>query len=319
MRKITSIITLVFLTVSIYAESYSVFYKGELCGVINEKRNVVIEPLYNCIEMTEEGYFCCEKRGKRREADFFDKKFHKVLSRPDLWFIWPYSEREWIVNKIDGSWEYEVVNLKTKEITTIEIESRDNPPTFVNNVALILTYYDEMEKYGYRIENRKGKIIFSGIKQAGRKYSEGLIPVITFDGRSGFLNYEGKFVIEVTLYEDYRMEGLRISPLLNYPFHEGVAFIQTEKDRWYLLDKEGSKKELPAEYDFTRRRYSNGLTVVKDKSGKSGYMDKDFNLVIPCQFDSAKTFVGKYAAAVHQGKDVVVDAKGKIYFCEDFD
>ena len=106
--------------------------------------------------------------------------------------------------------------------------------------------------------------------------------------------------------------------MLKYSFHEGVAFIQTEKDQWYLLDKKGNKKSLPPEYDFTERRYSNGLTVVKDKSGKFGYMDKDFKLVIPCQFDSARSFVGKYAAAVYQGKDVVVDAKGKIYFCEEF-
>lgn len=320
MKKIASIITLLLLSISLYAKSYSVFYKGESCGVIDEKRKVVIEPLYNYIEMTEDGYFCCENINHEGpdSADFFDKKIHKVLSLPNLGFFWPYSAHEWVIGRGGSKGNYELLDLKTKKTTPIEIMSRENCPTYINNVALILTYYDEIEKYGYRIENRNGKIIFSGISQADREYSEGLIPVITFDGRSGYLNETGKMVIEVPLYEDYRMGGLRISPLLKYSFHEGVAFIQTEKDQWYLLDKKGNKKSLPPEYDFTERRYSNGLTVVKDKSGKFGYMDKDFKLVIPCQFDSARSFVGKYAAAVYQGKDVVVDAKGKIYFCEEF-
>ena len=170
-----------------------------------------------------------------------------------------------------------------------------------------------MQKYGYTIANRNGKTIVSNIAQADMMYSEDLIPVLFFDGKSGYLDYEGNLVIEVPLYDDYRMGGLRISPSLNYRFHEGVAFIQTAEDQWYLLDKKGSKKEVPSEYNFATRRYSKGLTVVEDKEHKFGYVDKDFKLVIPCKFERAESFEGKYAAVVYQGKDGVIDKGGNIY------
>lgn len=47
-------------------------------------------------------------------------------------------------------------------------------------------------------------------------------------------------------------------------------------------------------------------------------MDKNFKLVIPCKFENANSFEGKYAAVIYQGKDAVVDAEGNVYFCEEF-
>ena len=124
-------------------------------------------------------------------------------------------------------------------------------------------------------------------------------------------------VIKVPLYEDPRMLGIRISPSLNYNFFEGVAFIQTEKDRWYLIDKKGNKKELPQEYDFTMGGYSNGLTVVQNNEHKFGYVDKNFELVIPFKFDAAFSFEGKYARVVYQEKDAIIDTAGNIYYCDE--
>ncbi|MBR1721859.1 MAG: hypothetical protein IJ727_05165 [Treponema sp.] len=49
---------------------------------------------------------------------------------------------------------------------TKEVKSKDNCPTFINNIGVILTYYDEMQKYGYTIANRNGKTIVSNIAQA---------------------------------------------------------------------------------------------------------------------------------------------------------
>ena len=316
MRKLIALITLLLSTLSIYAESYSVFYKGDSCGLIDENRKIISAPVYEFIRITVQGCFECVKSDGA--VDFFDEKFNKVFSFSYVTFMWQYSEHEWIIHK-NGEIGLTLIDIKTKQTTKgIEVKSKDNCPTFINNIGVILTYYDEMQKYGYTIATRNGKTIVSNIAQADMMYSEDLIPVLFFNGKSGYLDYEGNLVIEVPLYEDYRMEGLRISPSLNYRFHEGVAFIQTAEDQWYLLDKKGSKKEVPPEYNFATRRYSKGLTVVEDKEHKFGYMDKDFKLAIPCKFERAESFEGKYAAVVYQGKDGVIDKDGNIYFCEEF-
>lgn len=40
MRKLIALITLLLSTLSIYAESYSVFYKGDSCGLIDERSKI---------------------------------------------------------------------------------------------------------------------------------------------------------------------------------------------------------------------------------------------------------------------------------------
>lgn len=316
MKKTLALLSMLLLTVSISAESYSIFYKGKFCGIIDENRKVISEPVYERIRITEQGYLECVKNNM--EVDFFDKKMNKTLSFSHVTFIWQYSEDEWIIHK-NGELSFSLINLKTKEISKgIKVESKENCPTFINNVGVILTFYEEIGKYGYTITKRDGKTIVSNIAQADSEFSEGMLPVLFFDGKTGYLDYDGKLVIEIPLYEDFRMEGLRISPSLFYRFHEGVAFIQTEKDNWYLLDKQGNKKKVPTDYSFTTRRYSNGLTVVENSKHRFGYMDKNFKLVIPCKFENANSFEGKYAAVIYQGKDAVVDAEGNVYFCEEF-
>lgn len=316
MKKQMILSILFLLSISAFAKPYSIFQLNGNYGLIDENRNILFEPIYNSINITEQGYIICDE--KNWTPKIFDSNCKEIISFQKQDFFWQFSEHEWVFRNEKGG-GYKLINLKTKDIfEKIEIKSRDNCPTFVNGVGISLTYYDELGKYGYTIENRNGKTIVSNIAQIDGMYSEGVIPVLFFDGKSGYLDYNGNLVIEVPLYEDYRMEGLRISPSLNYSFHEGLAFIQTKEDHWYLLNKEGDKKILPSDYKFVTRRYSNGLTVVENKENKFGYMDKNFKINIPCKFESAYSFEGKYAAVIYQGKDAVVDAEGHIYFCAEF-
>ena len=299
----------------VFAKSYSTFCLNGSYGLIDENRNIVIDPIYLEIKISEQEYIACRNGGT---VDIYDPDTNKILSFADITIVSQYSEYEWLLHKYAVESKFILVNVKTKkESEFIHNVTRENLPRFVNGVSLILTYYDDIHKLGYSIMNKKGETLVSGIKQAGERYFEGLIPVLFFNGESGYVNEKGKMVIKVPLYEDPRMLGIRISPSLNYNFFEGVAFIQTEKDRWYLIDKKGNKKELPQEYDFTMGGYSNGLTVVQNNEHKFGYVDKNFELVIPFKFDAAFSFEGKYARVVYQEKDAIIDTAGNIYYCDE--
>lgn len=224
----------------VFAKSYSTFCLNGSYGLIDENRKIVIDPIYLEIKISEQEYIACRNGGT---VDIYDPDTNKILSFADITIVSQYSEYEWLLHKCAVESKFILVNVKTKkESEFIHNVTRENLPRFVNGVSLILTYYDDIQKLGYSIMNKKGETLVSGIKQAGERYFEGLIPVLFFNGESGYVNEKGKMVIKVPLYEDPRMLGIRISPSLNYNFFEGVAFIQTEKDRWYLIDKKGNKK-----------------------------------------------------------------------------
>lgn len=42
-----------------------------------------------------------------------------------------------------------------------------------------------------------------------------------------------------------------------------------------------------------------------------------FELIIPCNFESANGFEGKYASVKYNEKDAIVDKNGNIYFCDE--
>ena len=317
MKKKISLLLFMFLSIVLYAKSYSIFYLNNLCGVIDKNRKIIVEPKYEDIRISKDDYFVCLKVGKG--TDFYDTEGTKILEYSINHFTRKYSDYEWLSYIPDSGNKYIKLNIKTKKETEFinEHYSKENLPNFINNVSPIIVFGEKNRKYEYRIQNINGKVLASDIRQTDCSYSEGLIPVVFYNNKSGFLNIKGKMVIDVPLYEDYRMGGLRISPFLNYTFSEGVVFIQTEKDKWFLINKKGYKTELPKEFKFITRKYSNGLTVVKNQENKFGYVNKKFELVIPCNFESANGFEGKYAAVKYDGKDAIVDKTGNIYFCDE--
>ena len=340
MKKVIKFLVLCFLIVPVYGKSYSRFYIGNKSGLIDENRNIVFE--------AERGYVFClgkyfvkELYGEEKSVSIYDNKMKEILKLDNCSYIKNYSENELII-KSDRN-KYEILNLKTMKLRNYEKEIVNYIfETYVNGKSVVLKYLDKYRRYGFAIENEKGNEIVSDIKNTDSRYSEGLIPVLFFNGESGFLDENGKMAIKVPLYDDFRLGGPKISTSLNYTFFDGVAFIQTERDKWFLLDKKGNKKEIPvefcidADYIFMENKapiteynesvkyliyqlyYSNGVTKVQGRNGKFGYINKNFELVIPCIFDSASSFGDKYAAVIHEGKDAVIDLKGNVYYCSDF-
>ena len=69
-----------FLSIVLYAKSYSIFYLNNLCGVIDENRKIIVEPKYEDIKISKNDYFVCLK--VVRGTDFYDAKGTKILEYP---------------------------------------------------------------------------------------------------------------------------------------------------------------------------------------------------------------------------------------------
>ncbi len=80
------------------------------------------------------------------------------------------------------------------------------------------------------------------------------------------------------------------------PFEEGLAAITTDRKRWVFIDKHFAvmgKNDEDCIYEDANV-FNGGLAPVK-KDGKWGYIDKQFDIVIPCKYDNAGSFNGELA------------------------
>lgn len=313
MKKLVVLVLIIVSSVG-YAKTYSPFCFNSKYGIIDESRNVVIQPVYKDINVFKNLCIVCEPEDSGQIVYTPDLK--KVYTFEKKVAIWEkYNDRELRLGK------KLLFNLDTLEVYSRTFDEKYNSEYgYRNNRQVVLmSNEDDSQPYNiFRVVDRKHKIFTPKLLQADTWYSEGLLPVIFLEGKSGYINENGKLIIEVPLYDDERTADIRISPNLNYSFNEGIALVQTEKDVWQLLDKGGTLKKLPEEYTYYARIFSNGLLLIENSEQKFGFMNRNADVAIPCIFDSAKTFKGKYAIVVYRSKDAVVDTDGNIYYCEDF-
>ncbi len=307
----------IFILSCAYAESYSIFFNEGLCGVIDEKRKIVLDANYIRIEKNQKNYFLCEKQNSA--YDFYSPDIKLIYQLPENSSARAYSNSEYQIYYWDDK-----KNSNLREILNIETLSRYECRKYEDLVRQPFYWEDDMtvvirvvDGPSLSVVDRNENVLVSNIKQAGSNYHEGVLPVIFNNGRSGYINKKGKIVIKTFLYEDSRWETGKIDSILNYNFSEGVAFFQKAKDEWCIIDKKGKVKELPENIIFTTRLFINGLTVIEDKNHRYGYMNKKLEIQIPCIFDKAKSFINDYAAVVYNGKDAIIDSKGNIFYCKD--
>ena len=62
--------------------------------------------------------------------------------------------------------------------------------------------------------------------------------------------------------------------------------------------------------------FGNGLVPFRDKDGNWGYYDENCRLIIPNKYSAAFTFKNGYAYVVLNGKQGVIDSKGKEFFID---
>ena len=324
---------------------YSLYRENGKYGLINEKREIVLSAEYDEIQENEV-YFCkSEEKGNYvYSADlevlhkFEDGQHSIIMCSPNIFF---FKTGEKIYTEI---FLYSLSANKTIESPIYVVEENfSNEPWIAGKSAFFKDDLKEFVRewhhtYPYR-ENRavvvnldfEGEIIdenfslvIGDVKASADYYSEGLIPVVMNSGESRYVDVDGNVVFECDFDFNYinRAQPNNVHiPLVIGSFVENVAVVKAKNNQWFILDRDFNKHYLPEGYEVESYSYSNGLLLVSKTENKEkhyGFVDKNCNVVIPCDFSYAESFVGKYAIVEKDGKDAVIDKKGRIYYCSEF-
>lgn len=142
--------------------------------------------------------------------------------------------------------------------------------------------------------DKKGNIAFGQKFWGAKSFTEGLAPAAIGLYKWGFINTEGKMVIEPTFKEvDY--------------FYEGFARAKKD-DEWGLIDKKGNWVIKPNYSGLYR--VSNGL-VQFEKKNKYGFMNTEGKVIIDNDYEDATYFANGVAAVKKKGLYGVIDKTGK--------
>ena len=314
MKKIILITFILSCYLSVFANEYSLIRFRNYEGIVDEDLNVLIKPEYEIISPQKYGYICYKDKQHNREVSVRNKDLTTVFSASRIYFKRVSSKEYFYRPSFTG--EAYLLNIETGEISEYVQDKRfgisQNP--FSEDRIVFLNNSD------YAVGDKDGNIIVDGIEDSAYCYSEGLLAVIFKDGRSGFIDKEGKLVIETPHYVDPDAIGPRKDTILSASFKDDVCILRQDKDTWKLVNKKGVFKEIPEGIQIEAYSFNKGLAAISMKENntkKYGYMNKKLGIEIPCVFDYAEKFVGNYAIVKYQGKDGLIDAKGNFYASED--
>ena len=310
-KLITLSIFLIICSSFVFSENYSLFKKDGLYGLITNDRKVVMKPAYDWISVNPNSIIC----SKEREIEIYNTSLELLFS--DSWVnLSFYTENEIVITE-SMSAKKQLLNVVTGEITTFY--GNDNyyiEEGYRDGVGLV--WEKNKEEFLYSIVDRDGNVLLTDIEQAHNVYTNGMLAVIMKDGKSGFVNTKGQFVIETSFYIDPDDIGPRKEPIIWYAFCENYVLVKTKELNWVQFDIKGKIKQVPDNIEPVDPYYENGLVLIRDNETKKyGYMNPDFKIIISCKFDSARKFIGKYAAVVFENKDAIIDKKGNIYFSDE--
>lgn len=314
-KKIFLIIFSTLIFASGYAfNSYSLFKINGLYGIIDNQMNIKVPAEYKYIAYVGDGFFC-EK--EEMNCDIYNSSLQKVYSSNYMMYRYGYDSKIYFKDKSMNECIYDIHTGKR----TKKVENTFYSKSYFFNHKKGLVIEKNTDSFSYSIGDDEGRIIASNIDQGALFYSEGLMAVIFYDGRSGFVDETGKLVINTSFYiypED--LKAPRKEPSLYYSFNENLAIVRQNENTWKIFDKNGNDRDIPNDIKLESNRFSSGLTLVsKNVSGQKlyGYMSKDMIIEIPCEFDNAENFRGQYACVVYKGNDGIIDTKGNIYLCKD--
>ena len=292
------------------SEDYSVFKKGGLYGIISKDRTVVMQANYNYISINSNSIIC----SKGRVKEIYNPSLKLLFSNSGVNLNF-YTE-DTILIKESMTGKTQALNVVTEKLRDFEENKKYNiEEGYRENVGLV--WEKSNDKFLYSIVNIKGKVLLTDIEQAHSVYSNGMLAVIMSDGKSGFVDKNGKMVIEASFYIEPSDIGPRKEPVIRYFFKDDYALVKNSNKKWVQYTINGEMKVLPDYIKPAAYCYENSLVpVLNTKTMKYGYMNPKFEIEIPCEFDEAREFSGLYAVVKYKNEDAIVDREGNIYFSE---
>lgn len=310
------------------------FKEDNFWGMINEKGQVAIRPIYKELSDITEGFalgtvnekwFYINKEGsmvKKFNVDgmttfhedmaamrlcgcvgFINKKFQVVIE--PKYSLQTYSFNEGLASvatpKITGSTLYGFINEKGEEVIDIKYESAGN---FSEGLAVVMLN----NKYG--VIDKSGKMVLDYKYDWLNDFKEGRA-FFTKDDLWGIVDNKGNEIAEVGLTKDedncehYEMQY----------FKDGFGVIR-ESEKYGYIDREG-KRATDIIYDYASS-FSEGITWAKI-GNKWFILDKGFNTISGFNCEAVREFKDGLAGICIDGKWGYIDKTGSLVIKRKYD
>ncbi len=270
-------------------------------GFIDEQGKIVINPQFKMASNFSDGLAPVVSEGGK--CQYIDKEGKIKLTIDSADACGEFKEG---IARIMLNRKYGFIDKDGKVIVKPQFDRAGDFNEGMAQVKMIIQDTDNktvIPKYGFI--NSKGEYAINlqtywTTSEYSSPFCEGLLLITDKEGKCGYINQEGKIVI---------------NPQFTYAgnFSNGLAWV-LQGEQFGYIDKEGKfviNPQFNRAYDFA----SNGLAVVGQKNGddeKYGYIDKSGKFIINPQFACASPFIGSVALASTDQKQLgIIDNKGK--------
>lgn len=282
--------------------NYTTLVQKEKYGVIDKAGNIVVEPIYDAVQIPNPSkpVFVCignyNEDTKEYETKVFNDKNEQLFQEYETVEVIPIEtniettpyEKSSLIYKKNG--KYGLVDLEGKEITepiydeinsinykegtfTIKLDGKVGVIN-LNGKVIIKPEYETITSDNYYNEETQNKT--TGF----------IVSLKTEDGyRYGYINYRGKVILQP-----------------EYTELERVTEIADEKELYLIAFKDGQaglikNKKVILNYEYEDIQYSslNDVFVVQ-RNSKQGVVSKDGATIVNTEYDSI-TFGGMYINA----------------------
>jgi|GEM_PF-3782075 hypothetical protein len=287
-----------------FSEGLAAFKKGGKWGFIDQDGNEKIAPQWASVRgsFREGTAAVCDAAGKWGIID----RDGNMLVHPAWAAATPFHQGRAVVTDSDGS---QRIVSSDGEISAGRWKSVS---FFAEGFAVI-----QNEDGFYGLMNRAGKIVIEPRLKCLDPYSEGLAKIEDFDGKVGFLGYDGVAIQPAWSDASNFSEGRAMVTFSGPAGQEQHGFIDTTGrllfDLHALAPSPTTRDTYLSAYNF-----SEGLAEVSvhvypkegDFERRSGYIDREGQIVIPLQWESAGPFCEGIATVYRQRKYGYIDKSG---------
>lgn len=200
----------------------------------------------------------------------------------------------------------------------IGIVKQNDKYGYINNQGMLLRNieFDEAQPFSFGIGKvkRNGKIGF--VDKNGRCTLDYVAPD-SEDIQSDESSIEQNILAQ-TNESDYSLDGI-YNTLNQYKvvyandFHDGLAKICVRQGKDDLVGLINKKGDIVLAFKYKKiGTFSDGLVVIIDTDGNSGYADKNGNIVVPCIWDGLGAFSEGLGMAKKDGKRAYINRQGEI-------
>jgi len=191
---------------------------------------------------------------------------------------------------------------------------------FVNNRAVVGCYKNG--KLTFQVIDSKNNLILDNIEQTAMCFSENLLPVLLENGQSGYVDLDGKLIINCSFFLDYdnwyETYGPKEYPVLHAYQHNGCAVVQKAKDDWAIVPQNEKAINISQNFQVNFEKFENNLLPVLDrKTNLYGFINQKGKLEISCQYEEVYGYNGKYWLVKQDNKDALLSQNGEIIFIND--